>query len=212
MWFGTNDIVWMRFYNLLLIFLLISQALSVYALDPSMAKAEDDVVVESAGGISNTSQDASVAQEGPTNPLLGFDETEFPDAREGYLSLSWNELEGAAEYDVVDSQGRSQYKGIFPAAFISGLSDGVHGFEVMAYDGAGNLLARSAEPAVIEVKHWPQSQALLLFAVGLIVFLSIIAVLITGTLASGTSEMKAASDVQTADSTLNLNSQDAELN
>ena len=144
---------------------------------------------------------------------LPFKATQFPIAREGYISLSWNHLEGATAYEVIDSQQRSQYRGSYPSAFVSGLSDGKHYFTVMAFDDSGAKIAQSIEPAFLEVIHWSRAQAFLLLGVGSIVFFSILAVIIIGsmhreTLQSGTNH--SVSDTASAEFPRSSHSKDTE--
>ncbi len=101
-------------------------------------------------------------------------------SREGYASLSWNEVRGAASYRIVDPAGQVLYSGSLPEFFISGLSDGDHAFDVVAFDSAGNEIARSVRPAVVSVRHWPLAYALTAFSVGLIVMIFVVAVIVRG--------------------------------
>lgn len=118
------------------------------------------------------------------NPSVEFESTSFDDAREGYVSLAWNELASATSYIVSDSAGNVRYRGEFPQAFISGLADGPHTFNVVAKDALGNQLAASTEPAVVNVRHWPMWQAMTAFGFGLAVFLVLVGVIIQGSLAN----------------------------
>lgn len=111
---------------------------------------------------------------------LAFEETQDSPYKEGYLELSWTEIPEATEYEVLDGEGSRYYRGSFNQTFISGLSDGEHEFEVTAYDADGNEIARSAQPAEIVVEHWPLYQAFISFGAGLVVFVSVIAVVIHG--------------------------------
>lgn len=121
---------------------------------------------------------------GPLPSKLFLHKTNFDIAREGYVSLSWDPIENAAQYEVLDSNQRSQYRGTFPQAFISGLSDGRHRFEVIAYDRSNHVIARSGTAAELTVEHWSLRRALILFFIGLAVFIAIIAVILIGTLTS----------------------------
>ncbi|KAA5539075.1 hypothetical protein FYK55_25390 [Roseiconus nitratireducens] len=112
---------------------------------------------------------------------LQFDQTRF-EAAEGYLTLTWNELNSAAEYSVRQDSGLEVYRGPLPEAFVSGLPDGTYQFTVDALDTQGQVIARSAQPAVVEVVHWPLRMALALFFGGLVIFLLLIAVIIRGAL------------------------------
>ncbi|WP_145344000.1 hypothetical protein [Rosistilla ulvae] len=112
---------------------------------------------------------------------LRFSETEFTAVQEGYLTLRWNEVAEATEYQVIDDTGLSRYRGLFPEAFISGLADGTYRFNVRALDSDGNELARSTVPASVEVKHWSLSFSLMLLSCGMVVFLAIIGLIVVGT-------------------------------
>lgn len=165
----------MRFNQLLLVSsLLFVQALSVAAQGTPEELESAQQVTES----------LDTAESELTVTRLTFKQTTFDPAREGYVSLEWNEFPGAVSYEVVDSQLRSQYRGAFPSAFISGLSDGQHSFLVTAFDAAGNPIATSEQPAELTVSHWPKNQAFILFGIGFVVFLAIILVLIIGSLKS----------------------------
>lgn len=120
-----------------------------------------------------------VSAKGPSDELV-FSETRFDVARVGHVSLSWNSIEAAAEYVVSDSQGDVPYRGAFPQAFVSGLSDGTYTFTVTAFDENGQQIATSAKPAIVLVQHWPLWQAMTLLGIGLIVFLVIISLIWLG--------------------------------
>ncbi len=125
-------------------------------------------------------------REAATPPALHFDETRIDDAREGHATLTWNALDGASTDRVRDAAGRLLYSGVFPQAFVSGLEDGEHRFSVSAIDAAGQTIATSRSRAQVVVKHWPLSQALLLFAIGGMVFIALVVVLIYGAIACHT--------------------------
>jgi hypothetical protein len=110
-----------------------------------------------------------------TKQVYGADE-----AREGHVTLTWNELQGATEYAVTDQSGATMYHGVHPQAFVSGLANGVYEFRVAAIDDAGREIASTAVPAMVTVKHWPLSQALALFFCGLLVFLTLVCVIYRG--------------------------------
>ncbi|WP_146597786.1 hypothetical protein [Novipirellula aureliae] len=113
---------------------------------------------------------------------LAFAATRFDDLREGYVELHWNPVESATEYVVIEDNGSQPYRGSFEQAFISGLSNGKHAFIVEAYDSAGNLLATSAKPAIVTVDHWPLSQAMIVFTIGLVIFVALISIIAHGAL------------------------------
>lgn len=142
--------------------LLFLQAPSVIAQDPSVRSG------------------SSAAERPPGLSELSFDESRHTGLREGHVSLSWNEIEGAEEYRLTDDTGAVLYRGAFERAFVSGLPDGTHTFTVQALGADGEVLASSQQPAVLEVNHWPLAQAWALFAVGLIVVVSLISVIISG--------------------------------
>jgi hypothetical protein len=104
----------------------------------------------------------------------------FDEVREGHVTLRWQRLEIAAGYEVLDADGRVVYQGVASEAFLSGLPDGEHSFVVRGIDAEGAVVARADEPIVVVVKHWPLSQAIALFVVGLIVVLSVMIVLLRG--------------------------------
>ncbi|WP_345689355.1 hypothetical protein [Novipirellula caenicola] len=102
---------------------------------------------------------------------LAFEKTEFPVNHEGYVSLNWNEVPEASEYVLLDDSQRIQYRGAFPVAFVSGLSDGTYPFHAQARNADGDVIAATQVPAVVVVQHWPMAYAAGLFFVGLAVFL-----------------------------------------
>lgn len=85
-----------------------------------------------------------------------------------------------------DSQSKAPqrvvYEGSVPIAFVSGLPDGTYRYRVEAIDARGNVFARSAIPATVHVMHWPLWQTMTLLVIGAIVFLSVIVVIVRGTL------------------------------
>lgn len=137
----------------------------------------------------------SVSAQGPSAERfepgqIQFLKTHFPDVHEGYVSLQWDDIlsdrMSASRYQVYDQDNSVVYRGSLPMAFVSGLADGEYEFWVEAIDADGKLLARSTEPARVEVEHWSLSQAMLLFGIGLTVFLFLVAVIVHGTLSQGT--------------------------
>ncbi|WP_146530254.1 hypothetical protein [Novipirellula artificiosorum] len=119
------------------------------------------------------------------HPTLAFEETVFDDVREGYVSLAWNPVEGASEYIVTEHGGVTPYRGAFRKAFVSGLADGTYRYQVRAYDESGTLLLESTTDAVVQVNHWPLWQAIALFVMGLLLFLTLISVIVLGASSSG---------------------------
>lgn len=185
-------IVWMRFLVLLalslstLISASIFQARPVSAQGPSADNRSSETPSQVSDSLDSDSQDAR--KPAP----LEFHKARFNIAREGYVSLSWDSLDtagldgaagqdgGAIQYEVIDAAQRSHYRGAFPNAFISGLSDGQHSFQVIAYNEAQQVVARSNVPAELTVEHWSLRRALTLFFIGLAVFIAIIAVIVIG--------------------------------
>ncbi len=102
------------------------------------------------------------------------------DVREGHVTLRWQPLEIADGYEVLDADGRVVFQGVASEAFLSGLPDGEHSFQVRGSDAQGTVVARADRPIVVVVKHWPLSQAIVLFVVGLIVVLAVMSVLLRG--------------------------------
>jgi len=117
-------------------------------------------------------------------PSIEFETRDFPDAREGYVSLDWNEVAGSiaahVSYRVRDQNDRVVYRGGLPMAFVSGLPDGEYEFHVESVDANGDVLARSLVPAVVTVRHWSMWQAWLSFGVGMTVFIVLVVVIIHG--------------------------------
>jgi hypothetical protein len=113
---------------------------------------------------------------------LRFDQVEFDPVREGYLSLSWNSIPVAVQYQLRDDAGGLIYEGPLSEAFVSGLADGTYRFHVTALDATGHLLATSDVPATVHVEHWSLPFALSLFSTGLVVFLVLVGLLRRGSL------------------------------
>src|SRR6056297_370504 len=151
---SCND--WMHFPTLLLTLLLLCQVSPVSGKGPS------------------------VDNRPPATAELKLAKTAFERSRAGYVGLEWNTLKAAAEYVVTDQRGQAVYRGTVPIAFVSGLPDGQHTFWVSATDADGEVLAVATEPAILNVQHWPLSLALSLFGVGLLAFLTLVAILFFG--------------------------------
>lgn len=117
---------------------------------------------------------------------LRFFDSPVGDVREGYFTLHWNEIAGATSYQVTDSDGKTVYDGVSAKSFHSGLTDGTYSFSVRAI-GAGGVLASTSDPAVVTVRHWKLRDALMLFAVGLLVVVAIAVVIVRGALLSSAS-------------------------
>lgn len=162
--------------QLAVILLIIVQARSVAGQDPAI---QNRFVSQSI----STKSDSVSAGQAASLPHLVFDETRIDDAREGHATLTWTALAKASSYRVSNADGNILYRGAFPQAFVSGLEDGEHRFTVAALDAAGQTLAISPTPAVVMVRHWPLAQALLLLAVGGLVFIALVVVLAYGAIA-----------------------------
>ena len=117
-----------------------------------------------------------------------FDEKRIENVREGYQTIRWVMLERAARYDVVDARDRLFYSGEQNEAFISGLPDGEHAFNVRAYREDGTLIGASRTPVVIVVQHWPMGQAWALLAMGTVVFVVMIGLIVFGAAQTGAKE------------------------
>ncbi len=113
---------------------------------------------------------------------LQFSETDLDDVREGYFTLSWNACPSAAEYQLTAADGHAVYRGPLAKAFVSGLADGTYEYHVEALDIRGQVIATSAIPVVIEVKHWSLRLALGLLTCGLVVFLVVVGLIVKGAL------------------------------
>jgi hypothetical protein len=111
---------------------------------------------------------------------IGWTQSRFDSVREGYQSLKWSNVAGASEYQVLDADGSTYYQGNLNEAFISGLPDGEHAFHVYALSPDGALIGVSDTPAVMIVNHWPLSQAVALFSVGLIVVIAMMLAIVIG--------------------------------
>lgn len=131
----------------------------------------------------------------PTFAAAAQDPLKFSDLpqtpfQEGYLTLNWNEIPEAAEYELFNSEGLVLYRGLFPEAFVSGLRDGSYQFHVRALDRDGNLLAQTESAATVNVKHWSLPFALSLLACGAVVFVVLIALIVVGTSANATERVE----------------------
>lgn len=147
-----------------LLLAIVVQASSVYGQDPSAASSASPPFPE-------------VLEFTSSNPLIS-------DA--GHGSLTWKEVPGAATY-IVRSASESNliyYSGAQNIAFVSGLPDGDYKFSVEALDADSNLLARSTQASVIEVKHLSLGLTWLLFSVGLVVVVAMLWIIVYGTLLS----------------------------
>lgn len=120
-------------------------------------------------------------------------------ATAGYYQLRWNAGSipvetadsAAADYVLVESRSPAFtnpvaiYRGADTATVISGKPDGTYYYRVrLAHTKAGETVNWSNK-ASITVKHHPLSRAFMFFALGALVFLSILVVIVRGTLAAG---------------------------
>ena len=115
---------------------------------------------------------------GLRNTFVAWDQELSVISREGYASLTWKPVDGAVSYSVRDQRDVEVYQGPFAQAFASGLPNGKHTFDVVAFDVSGLPIASTSESVTIDVKHWPLMQALLLFGMGLLVSLAMAIVLV----------------------------------
>ncbi|MCA9266112.1 MAG: hypothetical protein KDA60_19770 [Planctomycetales bacterium] len=168
-----------------MLLLLFFQALPVYGQDPPVI-ARDPLVVNLTNSpeTSHAAVPSDAISAADHSPTIAFVTTDFGTLREGYASLEWTDLESDATYEVTDQDGQIYYRGSFPQAFISGLSDGKYEFHVRAIDESAATIASTSAPARFTVEHWPLTYTFALFMLGLIVFLAILAILIWGTLQS----------------------------
>lgn len=100
--------------------------------------------------------------------------------REGHATLWWSAAPSATAYRLLNPAGDPIYHGHLPQAFVFGLPDGEHHFIVEAIGSSGDVIARSAEPLVVEVQHWDSRAAWLLFAVGATIVGILLIVLLAG--------------------------------
>lgn len=116
-----------------------------------------------------------------SNPAkVVWDQSRFDDVDAGYQSLQWNPIENAVRYEVVDGNGDLYYEGGMNEAFVSGLPDGEHLFDVRAFAADGTVIGVSEIPAVVMVDHWPLSWALVLLAIGALVFVAMVLAITIG--------------------------------
>lgn len=124
------------------------------------------------------------AQEPSSQSELIFTESEIGPVQEGYFTLSWSPVDQPVEYVLSDSDKNVVYRCVLPEAFVSGLADGTYAYSIKAIDANGDVVAESMQPAQVTVEHWPLWYALALFACGLVVFLSVVVVIVQGSLHS----------------------------
>lgn len=130
-------------------------------------------------------QGVSMGNDGLLSMAFVEDNFAAGDAREGHATLAWNEVDGAAQYELTAQDATRMYRGVMAQAFVSGLTNGTYEFRAVALNEAGEVIAATRVPATVIVQHWRLRDALALFLCGLIVFVSLIVVMIRGTMASG---------------------------
>lgn len=144
----------------------------------------DDSRQSGSGGVDAPApQVANDVEQGPKKAdatEIEFTESRWDPMREGYATLEWNRVDGAAEYELLDSIGSVVYRGVLTKAFLSGLPDGRYQYHVRAIDENNQVLASSTVAAELQVEHWSTPLFLSLFAIGLVVVLAVAAVLISG--------------------------------
>lgn len=103
-------------------------------------------------------------------------------ARQGIVKLEWsNNLDSSSPIyelqeadDIAFTNPKIIYSGIDEGTFISGLTDGVYHYRLRSKDGSWS------NTVTIEVNHHSLQLALILMAIGAIVFLITIAVIMQG--------------------------------
>lgn len=103
-------------------------------------------------------------------------------ARQGIVKLEWsNNLDSSSPIyelqeadDIAFTNPKIIYSGIDEGTFISGLTDGVYHYRLRSEDGSWS------NTVTIEVNHHSLQLALILMAIGAIVFLITIAVIMQG--------------------------------
>lgn len=123
---------------------------------------------------------------------IGTETLEFIDgrtavSREGYYSLRWHDAsarDSSGFYELERAStasfegAKAVYRGRDTAVFVSGLVDGSYFYRVRtAVQGRHGPWSA---PFILTVKHGPIAVAWLLFAIGAVIFLAIIAVVING--------------------------------
>lgn len=110
----------------------------------------------------------------------GVPTSEIDPLQEGHTTLWWSTSPLATAYRLTTSAGDTVYAGHLPQAFVSGLPDGEHRFEVVGIDSAGEVVATGAEPIIVQVRHWDSRLAWTLFALGAVVVIALLIVLLIG--------------------------------
>lgn len=107
----------------------------------------------------------------------------------GYGTLTWNALSDANTYVIrrADDERQIYYEGALSRAFVSGLPDGEYRFHVEAWDATSTLIARSSQPAVVQVQHFSMLTTWILFSIGLVVVVSVLWIIVRGSLWHGQS-------------------------
>lgn len=127
--------------------------------------------------------------------MISWDQDLSVISREGYASLTWKPVDAAVSYSVRDQRDVEVYQGPFTQAFVSGLPDGTHTFDVLAMDATGLQIAATSESVAVNVKHWPLVQALILFGVGLVVSLVMAVVIVRGAISTKREQVSSTAEV-----------------
>lgn len=189
----------MRFFHPRIFAMLLGPAVTLVGHSLSVAGPSAPVVNQSPSAAEQSASGAVrgatvAAEESPdaTDPSpravelklaeIVWSQNRFENVREGYQSLAWAEIQPAATYQVINSQGHTFYRGAFPQAFISGLPDGEHAFTVQGFSADGELVGASSLRATIVVNHWPMSQALSLLVMGMVIFGILIGLIVVGSI------------------------------
>ncbi|MCA9185297.1 MAG: hypothetical protein R3E01_05770 [Pirellulaceae bacterium] len=149
------------------------QVLPVFGQDPSVGKAPDDTPLVNTlpDKVSARLLDLAFIGESPIHS----------DA--GHATLRWEPVPASGSYRIVEANDSDAvyYEGSQTQAFLSGLENGEYAFHVLAHDTSQRQIARSQKAIVVQVSHYSLSQALLLFAIGLVVVVIMLGVIVRGT-------------------------------
>ncbi|MEZ6089904.1 MAG: hypothetical protein R3C05_18130 [Pirellulaceae bacterium] len=140
-------------------------------------------------------QGPQVASASAAQGTIAWEEDASIVSREGYASLIWRPVDGAIDYSVRDQRDVEVYQGPFTQAFVSGLPDGEHAFAVIAFDASGSEIARTSQPKIVAVDHWPLLQSLVLFGIGLVVSVAMTVVIVRGATSVKRQQMNSRSEV-----------------
>jgi len=95
----------------------------------------------------------------------------------GHLTFYWMPAAEASGYRLVSGDGTIHYEGRLPRAFVSGLPDGDYRFRVIALDREASPLDAQSDWFSVSVRHWDLTFAWSVFAIGAVVFVSVLVVL-----------------------------------